>query len=90
MMIRKVSPDVVLTYTIKPNVYGGVKREYVLLNDERCQTLSYIRDAEMFLSRFKAVMRGISRVVPVGRTPNLDLIRDGYNLVDQSTRIRII
>ena len=55
-------------------------------DDTHCQTLSYIGDPQMFLPLLKAGIRGIDRIVPVGKTMDFDLIWDGYNLYERLTR----
>ena len=45
----------------------------------------------MLAPLWKAGIKGIDRVVPVGKTMDFDLIWDGYNLVERLTRvIRIV
>lgn len=58
-----------------------------LCNDKHCQTLSYIGDKEMFLPLIESGIKGIDRIVPVGKTMDFDLVWDGYNLTDCFTRI---
>ncbi len=57
-----------------------------LCDDKRCQTVAYIGDREMFLPLIRAGVKGIDRVVPVGKTMDFDLIWDGYNLPALLTR----
>ena len=59
---------------------------HALCRDDRCQTLAYIGSKEQFLLLLKSGIKGIDRVVPVGRTMDFDLIWDGYNLVDRMSR----
>ena len=40
----------------------------------------------MFLPLLKTGVRGIDRIVPVGKTMDFDLIWDGYNLYERLTR----
>ena len=51
-----------------------------LCNDKRCQTVGYIGDSRVFLPLIQAGIKGIDRVVPIGKTMDFDLIWDGYNL----------
>ncbi len=44
----------------------------------------------MFIPLFTSGIKGVDRVVPVGRTMDFDLIWDGYNLVTQLTREVVI
>lgn len=57
-----------------------------LCNDDRCQTVSYLGDREMFRPLLAAGVRGIDRIVPVGNTMDFDLVWDGYELVSRLTR----
>jgi hypothetical protein len=57
-----------------------------LCKDNRCQTLGYIGDKEMFLPLLISGVKGIDRVVPIGKTMDFDLIWDGYNLPALLTR----
>ncbi len=58
-----------------------------LCNDKRCQTVAYIGERELLLPLLRSGIKGIDRVVPVGKTMDFDLIWDGYDLVSQLTRI---
>jgi len=60
---------------------------YNLCNDTRCQTVSYIGNKEMFLPLIKSGLKGIDRVVPIGKTMDFDFIWDGYNLFERMTRV---
>lgn len=57
------------------------------LCNEKCQTVSYYGDKENILSLLNNGIRGIDRIVPIGKTMDFDLIWDGYNLVEQMTRL---
>ncbi len=46
----------------------------------------YYGNKEAFLPLIKSGVKGIDRVVPIGRTLDFDLIWDGYNLVERLTR----
>ena len=41
----------------------------------------------MLLPLLKSGIRGVDRVVPMGHTMDFDLTWDGYNLVNQLTRV---
>ncbi len=58
-----------------------------LCDDKRCQTISYIGNREMLMPLLMSGIRGIDRVVPVGKTMDFDLIWDGYDLYGRLTRI---
>lgn len=57
-----------------------------LCNNDRCQTIGYVGKKEMFFPLIKAGVKGIDRVVPIGKTMDFDLIWDGYNLVERLSR----
>ena len=58
-----------------------------LCDDKHCQTISYIGNREMLMPLLMSGIRGIDRVVPVGKTMDFDLIWDGYDLYGRLTRI---
>ena len=51
-----------------------------LCNNKRCQTLAYLGDSKAFKPLVESGIKGIDRVVPVGKTMDFDLIWDGFNL----------
>ena len=51
-----------------------------LCNDKRCQTIAYIGDKNVVNPLIQTGVKGIDRVVPMGKTMDFDLIWDGYNL----------
>ena len=57
-----------------------------LCNNKRCQTVGYIGSSEVLLPLIQAGIKGIDRVVPIGKTMDFDLIWDGYNLPALLTR----
>lgn len=57
-----------------------------LCNDKSCQTVAYIGNSDMFLPLIQTGIKGIDRVVPMGKTMDFDLIWDGYNLPALMTR----
>lgn len=57
-----------------------------LCNDKRCQTIGYIGDKDVILPLIQSGVKGIDRVVPMGKTMDFDLIWDGYNLPALLTR----
>lgn len=58
-----------------------------LCSDKRCQTLSYLGDADDLRDLLGSGIKGVDRVVPLGRTMDFDLIWDGYDLFERLTRI---
>lgn len=61
-----------------------------LCNDKRCQTIAYIGSSDAILPLIKAGVKGIDRVVPMGKTMDFDLIWDGYNLPSLMTRTIVL
>ena len=61
-----------------------------LCNDKRCQTVAYIGKADMITPLLNAGVKGIDRVVPMGKTMDFDLIWDGYDLLASLTRIVVL
>ncbi len=57
-----------------------------LCNDKHCQTVAYIGSKKMLLPLLKAGVKGIDRIVPVGRTMDFELLWDGYDLTAMLTR----
>ena len=61
-----------------------------LCNDKRCQTIAYIGDSKILLPLVNSGVKGIDRIVPIGKTMDFDLIWDGYNLPVLMTRTIVI
>lgn len=61
-----------------------------IVNDKRCQTVSYVGDAGKLMPLLKSGIKGIDRVVPVGKTMDFDLIWDGYDLPALLTRTIVV
>ena len=61
-----------------------------LCNDVQCQTLGYLGNKDDLLPLFQSGVRGVDRVVPIGKTMDFDLIWDGYDLVAALTRTMAI
>ena len=61
-----------------------------LCNDKRCQTIAYIGSGNAILPLLDAGVKGIDRVVPMGKTMDFDLIWDGYDLPSLLTRIIVV
>ena len=57
-----------------------------LVNDKHCQTISYIGTCEVLKPLLQAGVKGVDRIVPIGKTMDFDLIWDGYNLPSMLTR----
>ena len=57
-----------------------------ICNDKHCQTIAYIGDKNMFTPLIQSGIKGVDRIVPIGKTMDFDLIWDGYNLVEMLTR----
>lgn len=57
-----------------------------ICDDKRCQTVGIIGDKDLLKPLILSGIKGIDRVVPIGRTMDFDLIWDGYDLVGSLTR----
>ncbi len=57
-----------------------------ICNDKRCQTVAYVGDGSVLLPLVKSGLKGIDRVVPMGKTMDFDLVWDGYDLINKLTR----
>lgn len=62
----------------------------VLCNDSRCQTIGYIGKKEMFEPLLRMGVKGIDRIVPIGKTLDFDLIWDGFHLYERLVRTVVI
>ena len=61
-----------------------------LCNDKRCQTIAYIGDVKTLLPVIESDVKGIDRIVPMGKTMDFDLIWDGYDLPALLTRTVVL
>ena len=61
-----------------------------LVNDTRCQTIAYVGDKKMFKPLITSGVKGIDRIVPMGKTMDFDLIWDGYNLPSLLSRTVVV
>lgn len=57
-----------------------------IVNDNHCQTITYIGNKDFAFPLIEAGVKGIDRIVPMGKTMDFDLIWDGYNLPAFLTR----
>lgn len=55
-------------------------------NNTRCQTIGYLGEKEKIMPLLVSGIKGVDRVVPIGKTMDFDFIWDGYNLVERLTR----
>ena len=58
-----------------------------LCDNKRCQTIAYIGSKEAILPLVKSGVKGIDRIVPMGKTMDFDLIWDGYDLSSSLTKV---
>lgn len=58
-----------------------------LCDDVHCQTIGFLGEREDLLPLLTSGIRGVDRVVPIGRTMDFDLLWDGYDLYSSLTRI---
>lgn len=61
-----------------------------ICNDKHCQTIGYIGKPDVFFPLIKNGIRGIDRIVPIGKTMDFDLIWDGYDLPAVLTRMIVM
>ncbi len=61
-----------------------------ICNNTHCQTIGYLGDARIFIPLLKSGIKGVDRVVPIGKTMDFDMIWDGYNLFERLTRTIVI
>lgn len=66
---------------------GDILELRSLCSDPRCQTVAYGGEKELLTPLLNTGIKGIDRVVPIGKTMDFDLIWDGYNLYERLTRI---
>ena len=57
-----------------------------LCDDKRCQTIGLLGDTEKIKPLLLSGVKGVDRVVPIGKTMDFDMIWDGYDLTNQLTR----
>jgi len=57
--------------------------------DDRCQTLTYLGFSKEYLHQFvvRNQLRGVDRIVPVGRSLDMGVIWDGYDIIGHLSRI---
>lgn len=58
-----------------------------LCDNNHCQTMAFLGDKEQVLPLLASGIKGIDRIVPIGKTMDFDLIWDGYDLVERLTRL---
>ena len=61
-----------------------------ICNDKRCQTIGYIGEKDMFMPLIQLGIKGVDRIVPIGKTMDFDLIWDGYNLPEFLSRTIVV
>ena len=55
-----------------------------ICNNEKVQTISYVGDSKMLDANLN--LKGVDRIVPIGKTMDFDMVWDGYNLFEMFTR----
>ena len=58
-----------------------------LCDNKQCQTIGLLGDVEVIRPLLLSGIKGVDRVVPIGKTMDFDLIWDGYDLSSQLTRV---
>lgn len=55
-------------------------------NNTHCQTIGFLGEKKAIMPLLVSGIKGVDRVVPIGKTMDFDFIWDGYNLVERLTR----
>lgn len=55
-------------------------------NNTHCQTIGFLGEKETIMPLLISSIKGVDRVVPIGKTMDFDFIWDGYNLFERLTR----
>ncbi len=55
-------------------------------NNNKCQTIGYYGDKNDIVPLLGCGIKGVDRIVPIGKTMDFDLIWDGYDLTERFTR----
>lgn len=56
------------------------------LNNKKCQTIGYLGSNIKLKKLVQSGIRGVDRIVPIGKTMDFDLIWDGFHLLNEFTR----
>ncbi len=57
-----------------------------LADDIRCQTVAVLGDRQQLIAMLESGVRGIDRIVDIGRTMDFGMVWDGYRFTDCLTR----
>jgi len=57
-----------------------------LCNNTHCQTIGYLGDGNIFRPLVESGLKGVDRIVPMGKTMDFEFIWDGYDLIRTMTR----
>lgn len=57
-----------------------------LCDDAHCQTIGFMGERERIFPLLRSGIKGVDRIVPIGKTMDFDLIWDGYDLSERLTR----
>lgn len=71
----------------KPEDCDDILELQSLCDDKRCQTIGLLGNIESIKPLLMSGIKGVDRVVPIGKTMDFDLIWDGYDLTSQLTRV---
>ena len=58
-----------------------------LCDNTHCQTIGFLGEKKDIIPIITSGIKGVDRIVPIGKTMDFDLIWDGYNLYERLTRI---
>lgn len=57
-----------------------------LCDDTHCQTIGFMGEKEIIIPLLQSGIKGVDRIVPIGKTMDFDFIWDGYDLSERLTR----
>lgn len=57
-----------------------------LCDDVHCQTIGFIGERETICPLLQSGIKGVDRIIPIGKTMDFDLVWDGYDLSERLTR----
>lgn len=55
-------------------------------DNTHCQTIGFLGDAKILYPLLKTGIKGVDRIVPIGKTMDFNLLWDGYDLTERLTR----
>lgn len=95
-LIMRVQVPVITAQLMEHKDNSGFFMEYYcddildllpLCDNKACQTIGILGDKGMILPLLESGIKGVDRVVSIGKTMDFDLIWDGYDLISRLSRI---